>query len=274
MGRKYFVYKAINAWGDGFRANEFWPTDHKSVIANGFVQVEDVDNNVIIDVFNNKLKVSAKNTAPSVSTTVTKITPLANQPEFNKLPGKSATPTMTYAGIGSRQTPPEVIKQMTEVAKTLASRGYTLNTGITFGGKEEGADAAFSRGATKKNLFSPEKQGSRAREQAIAKEVHPNPRALSQGALKLMARNTNQVFGDNLDKPVDFVVFYAKETKGIRPEGGTGQAVEMARRKGIPTINMADANWKEQLNAAVTGKTQIKPKGLPAIKNTNQKSCG
>jgi hypothetical protein len=163
---------------------------------------------------------------------------------------------------------------MTEVAKELASKGYTLNTGVTFGGKEEGADAAFSRGATKKNLFSPEKQGSRAKEQTIAKEVHPNPGALSQGALKLMARNTNQVFGDNLDKPVDFVLFWAKETKGIRPEGGTGQAVEMARRKGIPTINMADANWKEQLNTALIGKTQIKPKGLPAIKNKNQKSCG
>jgi len=361
-GTPYFVYKAINAWGDSFRANEFWDVDHKSVIDNGFIKVEDVDNNVIITKFladkkvkpaqkkdigtvpkgiqmtgpnvgkieagtktatirsqrqadeigipvgqtevryigsklynvtnrglltiaeaggkaamlkadgvksenelmyqqtkdwvNGKGKLYVYDIAPAVSTTAAKITSLANQPEFNKLPGKSATPTMTYAGIGSRQTPPQVIKQMTEVAKELASKGYTLNTGVTFGGKEEGADAAFSRGATKKNLFSPEKQGSRAKEQTIAKEVHPNPGALSQGALKLMARNTNQVFGDNLDTPVDFVLFWAKETKGIRPEGGTGQAVEMARRKGIPTINMADANWKEQLNTALTRKPQ------------------
>ena len=52
-----------------------------------------------------------------------------------------------------------------------------------------------------------------------------------------MARNTNQVFGKNLDAPVDFVLFYAEETDNpLRPKGGTGQAVEMARRKGIPTI--------------------------------------
>jgi spore coat protein CotF len=50
-GDKYFVYKAINAWGDSFRANEFYDVDHKSVIENGFIQVEDVDNNVIISKF-------------------------------------------------------------------------------------------------------------------------------------------------------------------------------------------------------------------------------
>lgn len=170
--------------------------------------------------------------------------------EFDKLPGKSATPTFTYAGIGSRQTPPEVLAEMTAVAEELSGK-FTLNTGITFRGKEEGADAAFSKGAKKKNLFSPENQGSRTREQAIAKEVHPNPNALSSGALKLMARNTNQVFGENLDTPVDFVLFYAKETAGIRPEGGTGQAVEMARLKGIPTINMANPNWRQELDAVL-----------------------
>ena len=63
-GKKYFVYKAINAWGDSFRANEFWATDHKSVIENGFMQVEDVDNNAIISKFldSSKSKTSQKTT--------------------------------------------------------------------------------------------------------------------------------------------------------------------------------------------------------------------
>jgi hypothetical protein len=183
-----------------------------------------------------------------------------SKPVFNSLPNKSSVLTMTYAGIGSRQTPSEVLKQMTEMAKQLESKGYTLNTGITFRGKEEGADKAFSDGTTKKNLFSPEKQGARAKEQTIAKEMHPNPGALSGGGLKLMARNTNQVFGDNLDKPVDFVLFYAKETSNpLRPEGGTGQAVEMARRKGIPTINMADINWRDQLEIAMSTQPSTTP---------------
>ncbi len=247
-GQKYFVYKAINAWGDSFRANEFWATDHKSVLENGFLKVEDVDNNVIISKFLEQGKVKTTPTAPTAPSIIP-----TGKPEFDKLPSKSSTPTMTYAGIGSRQTPPEILAQMTQVAKELESKGYTLNTGVTFGGKKEGADEAFYKGVgLLYKLFSPENQGSRKREQAIAKEIHPNPSALSPGAMKLMARNTNQVFGDNLDRPVDFVLFYAKEGKGIRPEGGTGQAVEMARLKGIPTINMSNANWKEQLNRALS----------------------
>jgi len=259
-GKKYFVYKAINAWGDSFRANEFWATDHKSVLENGFMKVEDVDNNVIISKFLDGSKVKTKPT-PSGMITADVKTEYPGKPEFNKLPSKSAKQNMTYAGIGSRQTPPAVLKQMTEVARELERKGYTLNTGVTFRGNKEGADKAFDDGTNKKNLFSPENQGSRPREQAIAKEMHPNPNALSPGALKLMARNTNQVFGDNLNKPVDFVLFYAKETKGVRPEGGTGQAVEMARLKGIPTINMADANWREQLNNALSS-TPTEVKGI------------
>jgi hypothetical protein len=185
---------------------------------------------------------------PSAITTIVK----PGATEFNKLPGKSATPTMTYAGIGSRQTPPEILQQMTEVAKELSDR-YTLNTGKTFGNKEEGADAAFSKGTNKKNLFAPEKAG--AKEIAIAKEIHPKPSALTEGGLKLMARNTNQIFGAKLDTPVDFVLFWANEGKGIRPEGGTGQAVEMARRKGIPTINMQDSNWRQQLDDVLSKPT-------------------
>ena len=69
-GNPYFVYKAINAWGDSFRANEFWATDHKSVLENGFMKVEDVDNNVIISKFldGSKVKTSASATAPSGKT--------------------------------------------------------------------------------------------------------------------------------------------------------------------------------------------------------------
>lgn len=181
--------------------------------------------------------------APEVLTEEDKSTP-----EFDLLPSQTETPTMTYAGIGSRTTPAEILDEMTEVAEMLEEYGFTLNTGVSFRKKREGADAAFEKGATTVNLFSPEKHGVRTREQKIAKEIHPAPQYLKQGGLKLMARNTNQVFGDNLNRPVDFVIFYAKETKSIRPEGGTGQAVEMARRKGIPTINMADANWREQLD--------------------------
>jgi len=52
--KEFFVYKAINAWGDSYRANEFYLTDKQSVIDNGFIKVNDVDNLDIIDLFKGK----------------------------------------------------------------------------------------------------------------------------------------------------------------------------------------------------------------------------
>ena len=198
-----------------------------------------------------------------------------NKPEFDKLPGKSATPTMTYAGIGSRETPQEILDLMTKAAEYLDGLGYTLRSGAA-----DGADTAFEKGATKKEIFKGFDAAGET-EVKIAHEIHPDLKGameasknkkikakLAEGATKeeaeksgersawavqnLMARNTNQVFGKNLNSTSDFVLFYAKETDNpLRPKGGTGQAVEMARRKGIPTINMADANWRDQLSAVI-----------------------
>jgi len=58
---KQFVYKMINAWGDGQRANEFYNKDKESVIDNGFIKVPVKDNvslkdtnQRIIDIFSGK----------------------------------------------------------------------------------------------------------------------------------------------------------------------------------------------------------------------------
>jgi hypothetical protein len=208
-------------------------------------------------------------------------------PEFDKLPGRSSTRTMTYAGIGSRETPTDVLKLMTEASKYLDSIGYTLQTGFTFKDKEtgldeEGADKAFSDGSKNKILFGPSGirrtvNGNTSLEtydnnvskisEAVVKEIHPAPDRLTPGGLKLMARNTNQIFGKNLDSTVDFVLFYAEETDNpLRPKGGTGQAVEMARRKGIPTINMANPNWRQELDRVLSSITQAPVSGKKTIK--------
>jgi hypothetical protein len=209
----------------------------------------------------------------------------SNKPIFNSLPAKLDKPTMTYAGIGSRETPEDVLNLMTEAAKYLESLGYTLNTGKTFiarpsndpkyqkqyeerlafskknngkvGLDEEGADRAFSLGTTKKNLFGVNAPVGK-KELTVMEEIHPAPDKLTEGAKKLMARNTNQIFGENLDTPVDFVLFYAKETSNpLRVAGGTGQAVEMARRKRIPTINMSKPNWKKKLDEILNNNKSI-----------------
>ncbi len=173
-------------------------------------------------------------------------------PEFDSLPGPTGSRTMTYAGIGSRGTPPEVLEKMTLLASRLAVMGYTLRSGGA-----EGADKAFEAGAgTMKEIFlGSDKTGPR--ELAIAREIHPSPYALDRTrnpgfVWNLMARNTNQVFGRELDAPVDFVICWTADgiehhSDRTRATGGTGQAIEMASRKGIPVINMASEGWKNRL---------------------------
>jgi hypothetical protein len=46
------VYKAINAWGDSFRAQEFYTTNQQSVLDNGFDKVNEVEDDVIVDMYN------------------------------------------------------------------------------------------------------------------------------------------------------------------------------------------------------------------------------
>jgi len=50
--------------------------------------------------------------------------------------------TLTYAGIGARATPADVLRNMTVIAGWLARTGWTLSSGGA-----DGADAAFAEGA-------------------------------------------------------------------------------------------------------------------------------
>lgn len=71
----------------------------------------------------------------------------------------------------------------------------------------------------------------------------------------LITYYTYQVFGRNLDEPVDFVICWTKDGKeghgSERPCGGTGQAVEMASLKGIPVINLHNKNALNRLGPLV-----------------------
>ena len=210
------------------------------------------------------------------------------RPEFDKLPAYvEGQQNMVYAGIGSRETPKDVLALMTKAATWLEGKGYKLQTGYKrkqANGKlvEEGADKAFSDGTKNKELFGPDMANAKTR--SVAEEIHPNLKGMwssvynkwvskvgkdkateyADGAVGLQERNTLQVFGAKLDTAVDFVLFYAEETKDpMRPKGGTGQAVEMARRKGIPTINMANKDWRKELTKVIGKKSteaEAKPK--------------
>lgn len=72
---------------------------------------------------------------------------------------------------------------------------------------------------------------------ALARKFHPAPHKLQGTVLKLMARNGCQVLGQNLDNPTKGILFYAPEENGV-VQGGTGQAIRIAKHYGIPTFNL------------------------------------
>lgn len=184
-------------------------------------------------------------------------------PEYNRLPSyKKGQKNMTYAGVGSRGTPPEILEKMVKQAKLLESKGYLLQTG-----NAKGADKAFrdSVKESNKKVFTPDNATDQTR--AIAKEIHPAGNKLKGEALDLHARNTFQVFGEKLDTPVDFLLAYAKVDENGIPQGGTSQAIRLAKGKGIPVINMYLEGWEQKLEEVLNRPT--KSANTTGTSNTN-----
>ena len=251
------------------------------------------------------------------------------RPEYNKLPEYDPnSKTMTYAGIGSRETPVGIMELMNKAAKWLEGKGYTLQSGNAIGAdrafegvdmpydsrngvavkskqrdkktkeimigkkidgkwvsvnsKDEIVDKSklewvktdkegnivpekyvrnirFEHKPNKKSIFlAGSNPAYKDRTEAIAKETHPYGNKLKGYTLQLHARNTHQIFGAKLDAPVDFVLYYVPEGES----SGTDQALRLAKGKGIPTINMADKDWRAQLTKIVTeAKTKKQRKG-------------
>ena len=147
----------------------------------------------------------------------------------------------TYAGIGSRETPTDILHLMTAIAKRLATYDYVLRSGAA-----PGADSAFELGAPtdKVEIYLPWKgfNGHPSKlcypsneALAMAEQFHPNWNACSRGARALHARNCHQILGRDLNDPVDFVVCW---TRGGSGTGGTGQALRIARAHSIPIYDL------------------------------------
>lgn len=146
-----------------------------------------------------------------------------------------------YAGIGSRETPTDVMHQMGNIASYLAGLGFTLRSGGA-----GGADTAFELRATKKEIFRPHHATAEAME--LASRFHPAWHRCSDYAQRLHARNGFQVLGADLTSPSAFVVCWTKDGKA---SGGTGQALRIAEHYGIPIFNLHDATAEARLRSAV-----------------------
>jgi hypothetical protein len=185
--------------------------------------------------------------------------------------GTSPSPKgLTYAGIGSRKTPPELLELMTQIAGALAAKGWILRTGMA-----DGADQAFYRGAREhgpvelylpwpsfeanaRHPTGPSNEFVLGRPSAGAHEMaagfHPAWSRLSSGVRHLHARNCHQVLGRDLNAPARFVVCWTPDGsldgRGQRV-GGTGQALRIAHHHGISVFNLARPEHLTRVRAAL-----------------------
>ena len=169
---------------------------------------------------------------------------------------------LPYAGIGSRNTPAEVMIVMQRIANVLEGAGFTLRSGGA-----DGADDAFEKGVHRnKEIFIPWNGFNRRHvtqpgiycgwpsatiyenAMTMAAQYHPNWGACSQGARQMHTRNMAQILGHDLKSPSKFVVCWTPNASG---SGGTGQALRVAKALGIPIYDLG-AQMDEKMAALST----------------------
>lgn len=168
--------------------------------------------------------------------------------------------SLFYTGVGSRETPEIVLRQMRELATRLSLFGYTLRSGGA-----DGADTAFERGVMNGsphiylpwrgfNGHSHAHRDSPAREAYVmAASVHPAWHRLQAGARALHARNCHQVLGDDLATPSRFLICWTqdgceREEERTKDTGGTATAIVLACRHGVPVFNLRNPGAEAALN--------------------------
>ena len=157
-----------------------------------------------------------------------------------------------YTGIGSRETPPQMLVLMQAIAMGMHHKGYTLRSGGA-----EGADKAFETGCIAvggaKEIYLPWKRfnNNLSPDYMVSKEAlemasehHPAWERCSEGAKKLHARNMYQILGLDLATPTNVVICWTKDAKG---QGGTGQAIRLAQKYNIKVYDLGDNAVKEHI---------------------------
>lgn len=144
-----------------------------------------------------------------------------------------------YTGIGSRKTPINVQRAMTDIARHFSRHKWILRSGGA-----DGADLAFEKGADLKQIFLPWKgfNGNDSpfyehNEEAarIAAKYHPRWGRLNNSARAMHTRNVYQVLGYDLKTPTSLVICWTADGKA---SGGTGQALRIAKDANIPIYNL------------------------------------
>lgn len=190
----------------------------------------------------------------------------------------------SFAGIGSRQTTHNIALMLYRLGCAFALRNMTCLTGGA-----PGSDDAFEKGVRLGydllsgfdnslppltdylKVFLPwdgfnyrrttdpvNSDRILPKAYAIASEYHSAWKYLGEDSpvKALMARNSHQVFNDDLNAPIRFVFCYTEDgvhegDKTTTRTGGTGQAIRVASAHGIPVYNIGNPTHYKRAEAFI-----------------------
>ncbi|MBI9082726.1 MAG: hypothetical protein JEZ11_03955 [Desulfobacterales bacterium] len=156
-----------------------------------------------------------------------------------------------YTGVGSRNTPADVLALMARLACKLRVT-HRLRSGGAIG-----ADSAFERGAAGvADVFLAKHATPEAI--AIAAKFHPAWHRCKGYVQKLHGRNTFQVLGADLATPSSFLVCWTRDgaishTDRCYNTGGTGTAISIADAHGVPVFNLARHDHRVRVEGFLSG---------------------
>lgn len=165
-----------------------------------------------------------------------------------------------YAGVGSRDTPEDILCIQFRLGKTFCDIGFQ---GIS--GEAPGSDQIYHEGAKqskrygevgfevflpwngfekvwhdpKNNVWDFAKTGFSRRAWWLGIGARGTDSGLKRGGMAMHSRNAMQILGGDLVNPVRFVSCWAKPRgKEGHVQGGTGTAVALAMHFGIEVLNL------------------------------------
>jgi hypothetical protein len=131
-----------------------------------------------------------------------------------------------YTGIGSRDTPVNILNVMADIASQMPLKLRT--------GDASGADKAFRDFSKDPKVFYLNWDAP-LWTHIFTDHFHPNPKALSGYARKAMNRNACQILGEYGNVKSDCVICWTPDAKYV---GGTAQAMKIADYFNIPIYNL------------------------------------
>lgn len=186
-----------------------------------------------------------------------------------------------YTGVGSRETPSDILVMMQRIGAALATQGWTLRSGGAAGADKAFEDGMFSvvgldgpYGWTPAEIYLPWSGyedhyrythgglnilpsdihfETESIAEGMAMAVHPAWEACKQGAKKMHTRNVFQVLGKTLDTPSKMLIAWTKLDKAGNPKGGTATAINLAKENGVETFNLNKPEDFERIKKWIGG---------------------